>query len=165
MRQYSLSTRPCNCGLTSIYELSPQVASKAFLCTCRQRGCIRISGLFWALTPWPFCNSRSGGQAFNRSRGSALLSDLFRCRTHLLRQCCCSPQPQENHCTFTDYHRRQAGFTLCQLPLKRRSWHHTAQQIRTSLLASATAALLCPMRAAVSTAQRCNWVSFSGVRD
>ena len=60
--------------------------------------------------------------------------------------------------------RRQAGFVLCQLPLKRRSWHHTAQQIRTSLLARATAALLWPIRAAVSTAQRCNAVNFSGVR-
>ena len=53
---------------------------------------------------------------------------------------------------------------LCQLPLNRRSWHHTAQQIRTSLLARATAALLWPIRAAVVTAQRCNCVSFSGVR-
>jgi hypothetical protein len=60
--------------------------------------------------------------------------------------------------------RRQAGFSLCQLPLKRRSLHHTAQQILTSLLASARVALLWPIRAAVSTAQRCNWISFSGVR-
>src|SRR5690606_19603429 len=65
---------------------------------------------------------------------------------------------------LTDYPRRQAGLTLCQSPLKRRSLHHTAQQIRTSLLASATAALLWPIRAAVSTAQRCNRVSLSGVR-
>ena len=65
---------------------------------------------------------------------------------------------------LTDYLRRQAGFVLCQLPLKRLSWHHTAQQILTNLLASATAALLWPIRAAVSTAQRCNSVSFSGVR-
>jgi hypothetical protein len=40
----------------------------------------------------------------------------------------------------TNYLRRQAGFTLCQSPLKRRSWHHTAQQIRTSSFAKATAA-------------------------
>ncbi|CAD5376845.1 hypothetical protein OF001_U180004 [Pseudomonas sp. OF001] len=58
------------------------------------------------------------------------------------------PQPQEK--PPPDYPaRRQAGLLLCQSPLKRRSWHHTAQQIRTSLLASATAALLWPMRAAV----------------
>lgn len=39
--------------------------SKAFPYTCRQRGCIRISGLFWALPPWPLCSSRSGGQPFD----------------------------------------------------------------------------------------------------
>lgn len=50
--------------------------------------------------PGPFCSSRSGGQAFNRSRKSSLLSALFRCRTRLFRQCCYSPQPQENHHTF-----------------------------------------------------------------
>lgn len=76
-----------------VYGLSPQVASKAFLCICRQRGCIRISGLFWAFPPWPFCSSRSGGQAFKRSRGSSLLSALFRCRTRPFRQCCYSPRP------------------------------------------------------------------------
>lgn len=59
--------------------------------------------------------------------------------------------------------RRQAGFVLCQLPLNRRSWHHTAQQILTSLFASATAALLWPMRSAVCSAQLCSCVSRSGV--
>jgi hypothetical protein len=34
---------------------------------------------------------------------------------------------------LTDYLRRQAGFVLCQLPLKRRSWHHTAQHSNRSL--------------------------------
>jgi len=42
--------------------------------------------------------------------------------------------------------RRQAGCLLCQSPLQRRSWYYTVQQIRTSLLARATAALLWPIR-------------------
>jgi hypothetical protein len=46
---------------------------------------------------------------------------------------------------LADYPRRQAGLALCQSPLKRRSWHHTAQQILTILFARATAALLWPM--------------------
>ena len=37
--------------ITNVYGLSPQVVSKAFIYTCRQRGCIRISGLFWAFRP------------------------------------------------------------------------------------------------------------------
>ena len=38
------------------------------------------------------------------------------------------------------------------------------QQILTSLFASATAALLWPMRSAVCSAQLCSWVRRSGVR-
>jgi len=70
-----------------------------------------------------------------------------------------SPVPTVSLLTTTTRHsphylpRRQAGFVLCQLPLNRRSWHHTAQQILTSLFASATAALLWPMRSAVCSAQ------------
>jgi len=40
-----------------------------------------------------------------------------------------------------DYPARYAGALLCPLPLKRRSWHHTAQQMRTSLLVRAAVAL------------------------
>jgi len=56
-----------------------------------------------------------------------------------------------NEILFTD----QPVFNVsAKLPLKRRSWHQTAQQMRTSLLASATVALLNPMRSAQFTAQR-----------
>lgn len=83
---------------------------------CCQCGCIRISGLPWALPPGPFCSSRSGGQAFNRSPESALLSALLRRRTRLFRQCRCSSQPRENLLLITQV-RRQAGRLLCQSPL------------------------------------------------
>jgi hypothetical protein len=40
---------------------------------------------------------------------------------------------------------REAGFALCRLALKLRSWHDTAQQMRTRSLAKATLALRWPI--------------------
>ncbi len=113
---------------------------------CRQRGCIRISGLLWALRPGHSAVRAAGAKRSIDHRDH----DCYRPCSAAGLACSDSAAAHHNHkktIVLTDYPRRQAGFTLCQLPLKRRSWHHTAQQILTSLLASAAAALLWPIRA------------------
>jgi len=109
--------------LTSVYGLSPQVVSKALLLhlsSARLHSYIRpVLGF----PPWPFCSSRSGGQAFNRS----LNHHCYRPCSAAGLACFDSAAVHHNHkkpSRLPDHPRRQAGFALCQLPLKRRSWHH-----------------------------------------
>ncbi len=95
--------------------------------------------------PEPFVNACSRFLYFDQpaltdDQSTALITHL--CWTRLSRQSRFSPQPQEVHLVLLITPRRQAGLALCQSPLKRRSWHHTAQQILTSLFARATADLV-----------------------